>query len=162
MKHRVFISLLLAACSQACSEESASELKNVRQISETPKVVNNTSSTGRWYTQSQLQSGRQVYQSNCLVCHKKNAAGTKQWKKTLSNGDYPPPPLNGSAHAWHHDLETLTRYIKNGGVPLGGVMPGFKNKLSEKEVQEVIAYFQSYWDDNVYNDWLDTGGVVRE
>ena len=162
MKYRVFISLLLAICAQACSEESVSQLKIPRQMSEASQVSDHASSTGRWYTQAQLQSGEQVYQSNCLVCHKKKATGTAQWKKTLADGSYPPPPLNGSAHAWHHDIETLTRYIKNGGVPLGGVMPGFKNKLSEQEVLAVIAYFQSYWDDNIYSDWLSIGGVASE
>jgi len=154
MKQALFTCLLLIVCGPVLAD------KNIKsqQLPETLQGINSKLSAGRWYTQAQVQSGKQVYQLNCLVCHKENALGTEQWKETLPGGDYPPPPLNGSAHAWHHDIDTLTRYIKNGGVSLGGVMPGFKNKLSEKKIFEVIAYFQSYWSDEIYNDWLEISG----
>lgn len=114
---------------------------------------------GRWYTQSQLQVGEKIYQSHCISCHKSNARGTAEWKKTLSNGQYPPPPLNGSAHAWHHPLSGLSRSIKNGGVPLGGTMPAFKQTLSDQQVLAVIAYFQSFWSDKIYQDWKNRDGI---
>ncbi|VAW66113.1 Cytochrome c family protein [hydrothermal vent metagenome] len=113
----------------------------------------------RWYKQSQLTLGEKVYRKNCMQCHNENAKGTQAWKQLSPDGNYPPPPLNGSAHAWHHDLGTLTRSIKNGGVPLGGVMPAFKDKLSEQEIRAVIAYFQSFWSDEVYSSWLENGGL---
>jgi mono/diheme cytochrome c family protein len=81
------------------------------------------------------------------VCHGSNAEGTRDWKKTDANGNYPPPPLDGSAHAWHHPLAQLARSIKEGGIKLGGVMPPFGDKLSDQEVLAVIAYFQSKWPD---------------
>ncbi len=114
---------------------------------------------GRWYTLSQLQQGEKIYKENCLVCHKARASGTAEWKKTLADGHYPPPPLDGSAHAWHHPLSTLSRSIKNGGIPLGGVMPAFADKLSEQEVLAVIAYFQSFWTQQVYQDWKARDGI---
>lgn len=139
MKKIIFISLfLLSACQQMPDE---------------------TRLDGRWYTASQLQLGEKIYRANCIVCHKENATGTKQWKKTLADGNYPPPPLNGSAHAWHHPLSTLSRSIKNGGIPLGGTMPAFKDKLSDKEVLAVIAYLQSLWSDRIYQDWKNRDGV---
>lgn len=114
---------------------------------------------GRWYTQSQLQLGEKIYQQHCIGCHKAQAQGTREWKKTLSNGHYPPPPLNGSAHAWHHSLRSLSRSVKNGGVPLGGTMPAFKQTLSNQEILAVIAYFQSFWSDKIYQNWKERGGI---
>ena len=88
-----------------------------------------------------------------FVGHGANAEGTADWKKTDANGNYPPPPLNGSAHAWHHSIPQLARTIKEGGIKLGGVMPPFGDKLSDQDVLAVIAYFQSKWPDEIYTSW---------
>ena len=61
----------------------------------------------RWYNQSDVDKGSTLFKQNCSSCHGVNAEGTPDWKKTDSNGKYPPPPLNGSAHAWHHSIEVL-------------------------------------------------------
>ncbi len=113
----------------------------------------------RWYTQSLAENGRLVFAQHCSECHGKNAEGTADWKKALADGSYPPPPLNGTAHAWHHPLRALMRTVNDGGIHLGGKMPGFKDKLSESEKAEVIAFFQSQWNDQIYSAWLQRGGL---
>ena len=107
----------------------------------------------RWFNQGIVNYGDQLFQQNCAVCHGSNAEATSEWKKTDANGNYPPPPLNGSAHAWHHSIPQLARSIKEGGVKLGGQMPAFADKLSDQDVLAVIAYFQSKWPDEVYDVW---------
>ena len=107
----------------------------------------------RWFNPEIVDYGDKLFQKNCAVCHGSNAEGTRDWKKTDANGNYPPPPLDGSAHAWHHPLPQLARSIKEGGIKLGGVMPPFSDKLSNEEVLAVIAYFQSKWSDEVYEIW---------
>ena len=114
---------------------------------------------GRWYTQSQLDMGQAVYTQHCQVCHGTNGEGTPQWREKLSDGSYPPPPLNGTAHTWHHSLRVLMRTLENGGKPLGGSMPGFKDTLSSKEQLAVIAYVQQFWTDEIYETWLQRGGL---
>ena len=94
---------------------------------------------GRWYGSDQLDKGGQLFQQLCASCHGANAELTIDWKKTDSNGKYPPPPLNGTAHAWHHSLKQLKQTIKSGGVPLGGVMPAFESKLSDADIDAVIC-----------------------
>lgn len=113
----------------------------------------NISATDRWFNQGVVNYGGQLFQQNCAVCHGANAEGTSDWKQADANGNYPPPPLNGSAHAWHHSIPALVRTIKEGGVKLGGVMPPFADKLSDQDVLAVIAYFQSKWPDKVYTSW---------
>ncbi len=107
----------------------------------------------RWYSEAQLQLGEQVYGQHCASCHGKQAEGTPDWRKTGPDGKYPPPPLNGTAHAWHHSLRVLLRQIRMGGKPLGGTMPGFAGKLSNEEMLAAIAWFQSHWPDNIYRIW---------
>jgi len=113
----------------------------------------------RWYTPSQVDTGRAVFKTHCAACHGENAEGTLEWKKTLPDGSYPPPPLNGSAHAWHHPMSMLKHSINNGGIALGGTMPGFANKLSDAEKDATIAFFQSFWKDDIYTGWIKRGGL---
>lgn len=124
----------------ACSDQNASSLDN-------NKVA------GRWYSDNQVSAGEKTYNKNCMVCHLKNAVGTTDWKKTLEDGSYPPPPLNGSAHAWHHSIEVLMNVVQEGGTNYGGKMPPFKDVLTEQEQRAVIAYFQSFWSDEIYSRW---------
>ncbi len=114
---------------------------------------------GRWYTQSQVNNGRVVFGKDCAACHGGNAQGTFSWTRKSSNGSYPPPPLDGTAHTWHHSMKLLKRTINNGGIPLGGKMPAFKEKLSENEKNEVIAFFQSQWNKKIYDAWIKRGGL---
>ncbi|MCG8092230.1 MAG: cytochrome c [Candidatus Thiodiazotropha endolucinida] len=115
----------------------------------------------RWYTQDQVNRGNTVYQTNCATCHKPDASGTKDWKTPLDNGKYPPPPINGDAHAWHHPLKVLRRVVNKGGVPLGGWMPAFGEKLSNKEVDDVLAWVQSNWSDEIYSVWYERNEQSR-
>lgn len=148
-QHRVFAGIMflgilfLGACSDKATDNAASE---------------NTAS-GRWYTQSQVSQGKLVFQKHCAECHGINAEGTREWRKTLPDGNYPPPPLNGTAHAWHHSLSVLRRSIYNGGIPLGGTMPAFADRLDGREIDAAIAYFQSKWNQEIYEAWLQRGGL---
>ena len=108
---------------------------------------------GRWYTQSQVNIGTEVYKSSCAVCHGVSARGKLNWRKQLADGTYPPPPLDGTAHTWHHSLAQLKRQIRNGSVQLGGQMPAFSDQLSAEEIEAVIAFIQSQWSDRIYQSW---------
>ena len=108
---------------------------------------------GRWYTAAQLELGNSIFLQHCATCHGETADGTADWRKADPSGNYPPPPLNGTAHGWHHPLSVLERTIAMGGVPLGGVMPGFSETLSKEEGRAAIAYFQSFWSDDIYARW---------
>jgi thiol:disulfide interchange protein DsbC len=115
--------------------------------------------TDRWYSDEQVAAGKKLFQQNCAACHGQNAEATPDWKKTDANGNYPPPPLNGSAHAWHHDLDLLRRTIRVGGAKLGGQMPAFEGQLNPWEIDSVIAFFQSQWPDEIYQRWAGRNEV---
>lgn len=111
---------------------------------------------GRWYSPAQVVQGEALFSNHCAVCHGEEAEGTESWRVRDGAGNYPPPPLNGSAHAWHHPLAVLEMTIRDGGVALGGVMPGFGETLDRSERLATIAFFQSYWSDEVYARWVET------
>ena len=109
----------------------------------------------RWYTVDQVAQGKLLFFNHCASCHGQSAEGTTDWRTTDANGIYPPPPLNGSAHGWHHSLASLQQTIAVGGAQFGGVMPGFAGTLSEAEARATIAYFQSFWSNDVYARWRE-------
>ena len=76
-------------------------------------------SDSRGYDPKMLEQGKAIFQANCAVCHGQNAEGTvKDWHKPDAQGKYPPPPLNGTAHTWHHPVGVLFRTIQNGSANL--------------------------------------------
>lgn len=111
------------------------------------------SAADRWYDDGQVARGETVYRDNCLECHLEGGTGSDDWRQRDAEGRFPPPPLNGTAHTWHHDLEVLARTIREGGEKLGGYMPGFGDVLDEAEIAAVIAYVQSLWPDDIYATW---------
>ena len=109
---------------------------------------------GRWYTASQVSKGEALFDAHCVSCHGPRASGlADDWRKTDSAGNYPPPPLNGTAHAWHHPLEMLEKTLAEGGAEFGGLMPGFSASLTRDERLASIAYFQSLWPAEIYTKW---------
>ena len=111
----------------------------------------------RWYTQEQVARGGPLFAKFCAECHGARAASTPEWREPDAEGYYPPPPLNGTAHTWHHQLPLLRRTILEGGVKFGGKMPSFAGKLNAEEIDAIIAWFQSLWPDKIYAAWSGSG-----
>ena len=103
----------------------------------------------------QLSLGEGVFQQHCSRCHGENAQGATNWHKPGDDGFYPAPPLDGSGHAWHHSQAVLKSVIINGSPQGKGKMPAWKNKLTDKEIDAVIAWFQSLWPQPVYDAWYE-------
>jgi len=103
----------------------------------------------------QMALGKQVFADNCAVCHGDRAQGTTEWRQTDADGYYPPPPLNGSAHAWHHSTEVLKDVILAGSPQGQGNMPAWKDNLSDEQIDAVIVWIQSTWPQTVYDTWFE-------
>ncbi len=110
------------------------------------------SAAGRWYTDEMVRSGRDVYQESCASCHGAAAQGDPSWRERTPDGKFSPPPLNGTAHTWHHPLARLRHIIDRGTEPKGS-MPGWGDRLSDAEIDAALAWIQSRWPDRVYEAW---------
>ncbi|MFT7471571.1 MAG: mono/diheme cytochrome c family protein [Kiritimatiellia bacterium] len=160
---KIFLTLFgivsLASCtdqatvSQADGSVASPASASSEEISEQMEVE-------RWNSAEQVVLGREVFTQNCAVCHGAQAQGTvEDWREKLDDGSFPPPPLNGSAHAWHHPQEILLRVIDYGGEAMGGKMPAFIDVLENDEKLAAVAYFQSFWSDDIYQQWMQMGGT---
>lgn len=114
-----------------------------------------TTAAERWYSEEQVTRGGPLYQAHCARCHRRDASGTADWRTPGPDGTYPPPPLDGSAHTWHHPLPILRRTVALGNARLGGVMPGFGDKLDAGQIDAILAWVQSRWSDETYHKWLE-------
>ena len=134
-KTATIIILVLAACSP--------------EGPDTPTVP------GRWYTEAQIDTGQPLYRDCCAACHGADGGATADWRSPGPDGHYPPPPLNGSTHTWHHPVELLDFTIANGGGEFGGVMPGFGAALDQVQRIAMVANIQNWWPDEIYAKWKD-------
>ena len=101
-----------------------------------------------------IARGKIVYESNCVSCHQVNLVGAENWKGLDEDGHRKAPPLNGTGHSWHHDDATLHNIIKHGLAKLvknyEGKMIGFGDKINDKQIDSVLSYIKSHWEDEIY------------
>ncbi|MCG8074568.1 MAG: cytochrome c [Candidatus Thiodiazotropha taylori] len=147
----LLVFFLLTSALAGCSDQKPATAESNSDLASTFP----TTLSERWYTQKQVARGQDLYQTYCAECHKPDASGTTEWRTLDVNGKLPPPPLNGTAHTWHHPLSVLRRTVRLGGVPLGGSMPGFSDKLSAEQIDEILAWIQTHWSDEIYRIWYE-------
>ena len=103
-----------------------------------------------------LTHGQQLFQTNCASCHGNQAQGlVEDWKTPDDEGKFPAPPLNGTAHTWHHPISVLANIIQNGTINMGGSMPAWKGQLSEDDTFAIIIWLTSLWPDEIYDAWME-------
>ena len=136
----VFAVLLVAAISSGCSTSNTptgidllqAELGN--DVPPVPSVDPQVAATGA-----------DLYQANCASCHGNDLSGADDWKTPDQEGRYPPPPLDDTGHAWHHPDQLLTDIVLDGSSAPESAMVGFRDRLSESDVEAVLEYLKSTW-----------------
>jgi len=111
---------------------------------------------------AQVRRGAALFARHCARCHGDGAQGASNWRHRGPAGMFPPPPLNGSGHAWHHPKSALHAVIKSGSPPGQGTMPAWQGRLTDAQIDDIIAWFQSLWPEPVYNAWYQTDQRSRQ
>jgi mono/diheme cytochrome c family protein len=142
MKWRIFASLIVGLGLTGCDGTPPGQTEGSETLVE------------RELDPAQVARGKTVYEKYCLECHGVGGQGQPgDWRLRDANGHFPPPPLDDSAHAWHHPTAQLLEVIREGSPQGQGKMPAWKGTLSEAEMQDVVAYIKSLWSDEVYALW---------
>ena len=99
--------------------------------------------------------GKAIYARECASCHGKNLEGqVPDWKRRLPDGSIPAPPHDETGHTWHHngqelfDVTKLARLEASGGA-FSSNMPGFGDRLSDRDIWDVLSYIKSRWPEQV-------------
>ena len=82
-----------------------------------------------------LAVGADLYKTTCAVCHGPQGEG-------FATAGVPAPPLDGSAHAWHHPDEQIVGWIRNGGIQ----MPAVGAAWSDDQIRAVMAHVKQWWE----------------
>jgi len=101
-----------------------------------------------------LNRGARLFEQHCAQCHGPEAQGHPDWE----NRDIvAAPPLNGTGTDWKRSRAQLVAVIKNGAKRKGEpVMPAWNGRLSDQEIDDIIAWFQALWPPEVYATWRRT------
>ena len=81
-----------------------------------------------------LETGAQLYASSCAACHGTGGEG-------FATPGIAAPPLNGSAHSWHHPDQQIVGWIRQGGTQ----MPAVGATWSGDQIRGVMAYMKQWW-----------------
>jgi mono/diheme cytochrome c family protein len=105
-------------------------------------VVNNNAApaakpTAAAPTPAEVASGKKLYSDNCAACHKETGTGGKM---VIEGRKINPDDLTSAKIKGFSD-EKIAGYVRNGIEDEG--MPAFKDKLTDAQIAELIAYIRS-------------------
>jgi mono/diheme cytochrome c family protein len=79
--------------------------------------------------------GKIIYETNCVICHGERGKGDGLLGATLRP---PPTDLTGPVAKAKSDMDLRTVILEGRGV-----MPAWKTRLKEQDIQNVLAYIRS-------------------
>jgi len=98
-----------------------------------------------------VMEGEGIYKVECAACHGEKLEGQPEWRTRRADGKLPAPPHDASGHTWHHPMDQLFAITKFGMVPPNAPegyvsdMPAYGGKLTDRQIQNVLAYIESQW-----------------
>lgn len=82
-----------------------------------------------------LALGETLYAQSCASCHGPVGEGFAQ-------AGVPAPPLDGSAHSWHHADDQILGLIRDGG----SIMPAVGRDWSDAQRTAVLTFVKTRWE----------------
>lgn len=97
-----------------------------------------------------VAKGERLYKKNCIACHGEKGIGEnpRDIYAKDEKGNYVAPPLNESAHAWHHTDEQLVAIILDGSFR-NPRMIAWKTQLPKDDVGALVEYIKSLWSERI-------------
>ncbi len=92
-----------------------------------------------------ISKGETLYQKYCVSCHGERGVGENP-RDIYATDEYGviAPPLDDSAHAWHHTDEALV-YIILEGSSRNPRMKSWKDVLTDADARDLVGYIKSLW-----------------
>ena len=96
-------------------------------------------------------AGNALFHEHCAQCHGPEAQGHPDWRNPKVVAA---PPLNGTGNEWKRRKQDMIAVIKNGAKRNGEpVMPAWKGRLTDREIEDIINWYQALWPADVYERW---------
>jgi len=143
MKHLGAVSVMALLLIVACGKKEPPP--------NTARDVGKALQSDRPFSTASLVRGVKLYQENCAQCHGPDAQGHPDWANPKVVAA---PPLDGNGNVWKRRKQDLVAIIKNGASRQGQpVMPAWKDRLSDQDIEDIIDWFQALWPADVYDRW---------
>lgn len=99
----------------------------------------------QWVNKEVIDKGRALYEENCQDCHGEKGVGERP-NDMFAKDDFGfvAPPLDDSAHGWHHSDQGIVETILNGS-PRNERMIAWKDTLTPEDAQNIVTYIKSLW-----------------
>ncbi len=92
-----------------------------------------------------IARGEVLYRDTCQACHGERGVGERPDDMYAKDEfGFVAPPLDDSAHGWHHSDSGLVATILNGS-PRNERMRGWKGEMTEAQARDIVAYIKSLW-----------------
>lgn len=138
----VVAALLVGACGK--KEPEAPAVKDL-----TSALQNN-----RLFSTESLFRGVRLFHEHCAQCHGPEAQGHPDWRNPKMAAA---PPLDGTGNVWKRRKQDMIAVIKNGVKRNGDpVMPAWKDRLTDREIEDIITWYQALWPPEVHERWRKT------
>ena len=143
---RTWILIVLGTLLAACGKQEPASPPTPAPMALSPVPQND-----KLFPVENMMRGAQLYQEQCAQCHGPEAQGHPDWQSPLVAAA---PPLNGSGNEWKRKKSELIAIVRNGSTKNGmPVMPAWKGRLTDKQIEDIITWFQALWPPEVYENW---------
>lgn len=149
-KHRWPVMILAATLVTACDKREPQKTVPLPAAAPAEAVKG-----GQHFDPAHIDRGAQLFEQHCSVCHGPRGQGHPDWQ-TPSDRFAAAPPLDGTGNDWKRSRAELAATIKNGVQLKDGteVMPRWRGRMSDQEVEDIVTWLQSLWAPEVYDKWL--------
>jgi len=136
------VALLFALPLAACSKTTTSSSSTTTTTAAPSAVSSAMTPSGGAMNGAQASAGAKVFATNCSSCHQSTGQGIP--------GTFPPlagnPVVVGDPTKVIHIVKFgLTGKISAGGHAFNGVMPAWRQQLSNADIASAITYMRSAW-----------------
>jgi len=142
-QYSVPVLLALAALLAACSREE-------------PAATAPPPLSVRQFDAASLRHGAELFAEHCAQCHGPEGQGHPDWQTPSGDQFAAAPPLNGTGNDWKRTRAQLAAVIRDGArraTDKAEIMPSWKGRLKEPDIEDVINYMQSLWPADIYEAW---------
>ncbi len=96
------------------------------------------------------RKGERLFKEKCQSCHGERGVGETYTIEALTSRDYiMAPPLDESAHAWHHTDEALIKTILEGSSRPSRMPAWGPLGVTRNDANHLIAYIKTLWGDRI-------------
>lgn len=113
-----------------------------------------TSQSSSLFPVARIEHGATLFAEHCAQCHGPQAQGHPDWERGRAQGFVAAPPLDGNGTVTKLSKTQMKEIIKEGVKRSNKfVMPSWKGRVKQRDIEDIIIWYQALWPPEVYEKW---------